>query len=162
MRIAILQPTFLPWLGWFDIVDQADALVILDDVAFSKQSWQQRNRIRTLNGLEYATVPVRSAGRLGQAILDVEINDARFAGKLERKIAGSYARAPYLKALFPGFCQALREAAAPGRLSELNLGLIKWFFRLGHPHALANQQHRASGRQARRARCGPVRARRRQ
>lgn len=128
MRIAILQPTFLPWLGWFDIADQVDALVILDDVAFSKQSWQQRNRLRTPKGLEYATVPVLSSGRSGQAILDVQLADARFVGKLERMISGSYASAPYHKELFPSFCQALRKAAATGGLSDLNLGLIVWFF----------------------------------
>ncbi|MET4578309.1 WbqC family protein [Ottowia thiooxydans] len=128
MRIAILQPTFLPWLGWFDIADQVDSLVILDDVAFSKQSWQQRNRLRTLNGLAYATVPVLTKGRSGQTILDVEIADARFVSKLERTISGSYAGAPYYKEFFPGFCEALRKAAATGRLSELNLGMIVWFF----------------------------------
>ena len=45
--IAINQPTFLPWIGWFDLLDQTDIFVILDDVQFSKQSWQQRNRIKT-------------------------------------------------------------------------------------------------------------------
>ena len=128
MRIAILQPTFLPWIGWFDIADQVDLLVILDDVAFSKQSWQQRNRLRTQQGLDYVTVPVRSSGRLGQAIRDVEIADPRFAAKLERTIAGNYARAPYYNALFPDFREALHTAAATGHLSALNTGLIEWFF----------------------------------
>lgn len=128
MRVAILQPTFLPWLGWFDIADQVDLLLILDDVAFSKQSWQQRNRLRTLQGLEYVTVPIRSAGRMGQAIRDTETVGLHFVQKLERAISGSYARAPYFKTLFLDFCEALRKSAESGRLSDLNTGLIEWLF----------------------------------
>jgi hypothetical protein len=128
MRVAVLQPTFLPWLGWFDIADQVDYLLVLDDVAFSKQSWQQRNRLRTLQGLEYFTIPVRSAGRLGQTIRDTETVDSHFVQKLERAISGNYARAPYFKALFVEFREALRKSAASGRLSDLNMGLIEWFF----------------------------------
>ena len=78
---VIAQPTFLPWLGWFDLADQGDVMVILDDVSFSKQSWQQRNRIRTPAGLEFLSVPVKTSGLLGQLILDCEIADPRFAAK---------------------------------------------------------------------------------
>ena len=70
---VVSQPTFLPWLGWFDLADQGDVMVILDDVAFSKQSWQQRNRIRSPRGLEYLTVPVKTSGRLGQPISECEV-----------------------------------------------------------------------------------------
>lgn len=126
MRIAILQPTFLPWLGWFDIADQVDLLVLLDDVAFSKQSWQQRNRLRTSAGLEYATVPVRTAGRLGQPILAVEIADLAFATRLERMIVSHYARTDYFETLFPRFREVLNAAMLRGRLAELNTNLIRW------------------------------------
>ena len=126
-RIAILQPTFLPWLGWFDIADQVDLLILLDDVAFSKQSWQQRNRIRTGDRLALVTVPVVTAGRLGQPICQVALSDTRFAAKLERTLSGSYARAPFFRALFPGFQETLQRAAGSGNLSDLNSGLIEWF-----------------------------------
>lgn len=52
MRVAIAQPTYLPWLGYFDLIDQVDAFVILDHVQFEKQSWQHRNRIKTPTGLQ--------------------------------------------------------------------------------------------------------------
>jgi hypothetical protein len=124
--VAIAQPTFLPWAGWFDLADQVDLLIILDDVAFSKQSWQQRNRIPGRGGLDFVTVPVRSAGRLGQRILDTELASSVFAEKLIRTISTSFGRARYFDRYFPGFCDALREAAAPGMLSGLNCGLIDW------------------------------------
>ena len=74
--IAISQPTFLPWAGWFDLADQVDLLIELDDVSFSKRSWQQRNRIRTREGLSSVTVPVLSAGRRRPT----EISDTELAG----------------------------------------------------------------------------------
>ena len=63
MKIAIAQPTYLPWLGYFDLIDQVDAFVFLDNVQFEKQSWQQRNRIKTPTGLQWLTVPVAFRGR---------------------------------------------------------------------------------------------------
>jgi hypothetical protein len=124
--VAILQPTFLPWAGWFDLADQADTLIVLDDVAFSKQSWQQRNRIRGRTGLEYVTVPVRSAGRLGQRILDTEIDDRGSIEKLARTISSNYSKAPYFSRYFRDFHEVLRESASTGKLAVLNRGLIGW------------------------------------
>jgi len=123
---VILQPTFLPWLGWFDLADQADLLIVLDNVSFSKQSWQQRNRIRTASGLSYVTVPVRTAGRLGQLISDTQLADTTFAEKLIRVVSTNYANAPYFANYFPEFCSVLRAAAAPAELNGLNCGLIDW------------------------------------
>jgi len=124
--VVIAQPTFLPWAGWFDLADQADQLIVLDDVAFSKQSWQQRNRIRTPDGLSYITVPVRSAGRLGQRILDTELADTIFVDKLLRTISGNYGRAPHFARYYPEFCRVVKASIASGRLAELNCGLIDW------------------------------------
>jgi hypothetical protein len=124
--VAIAQPTFLPWAGWFDLADQVDLLLVLDDVAFSKQSWQQRNRIRTRDGLTYLTVPVRTAGRLGQRIIDTEIADTAFVEKMLRTIAQSYAKAPYLNRYFPELSAVLKHSASSGKLAELNSRIIDW------------------------------------
>jgi hypothetical protein len=125
-RITIAQPTFLGWAGWFDIVDQADCVILLDDVSFSKQSWQQRNRIRTPEGLGYLTVPVRSAGRLGQLILDTELAGTEFVEKVTRTVSHNYSRAAHFGRLFPEFCEVLARGAASGKLCDLNCALIDW------------------------------------
>jgi hypothetical protein len=78
VKLAIAQPTYLPWLGYFGLLDQVDQFVILDTVQFEKQSWQQRNRIKTPTGLQWLTVPVTFRGRLGQRIVDVEIREPEF------------------------------------------------------------------------------------
>jgi len=124
--IAIAQPTFLPWLGWYDLVDQVDVLVLLDDVAFSKQSWQQRNRIRTREGLSYLTVPVHTAGKLGQRIAETKIVGTAFVQKLLRTVAQNYRRAEYFERYYPEFCTILESSAASENLCDLNCGLIEW------------------------------------
>jgi hypothetical protein len=132
--VVVAQPTFLPWAGWFDLADQADLLILLDDVAFSKQSWQQRNRLRTANGLSYVTVPVRTAGRLGQAIVETELVSSQFAEKLIKTLQLNYARAPFFGRYFAEFSDVLLTSASSGMLSVLNVSLIKWMIaQLGIP-----------------------------
>jgi hypothetical protein len=125
LKIAINQPTYLPWMGYFDLVDQVDLFVVLDNVQFVKQSWQQRNRIRAGSGLQWLTVPVVFHGRLGQLIQDVEIRDAGFARDHIRAIELAYRRAPFFSRFFPAVGQRL-EQLREGLLLDLNLGLISW------------------------------------
>src|ERR1700679_1446599 len=124
--VAMAQPTFLSWAGWFDLAAQVDLLIVLDDVAFSKQSWQQRNRIRTPEGLSYVTVPIHSAGRLGQRIIDTELAGDAFIEKLIRTVSQNYARAAHFSRYFADFCTVFKESAAAGKLAGLNCGLIEW------------------------------------
>jgi hypothetical protein len=130
MRIAITQPTYLPWLGYFDLIDQVDTFVVLDTVQFEKQSWQQRNRIKTPAGLLWLTVPVAFRGRLEQKILEVEIRDLEFWRKHLRGIEVNYGRALFFEEYFPQV-SAILQACRPGtRLIDLNLRLINWIMAL--------------------------------
>lgn len=126
---VIAQPTFLPWVGWFDLADQADILILLDDVAFSKQSWQQRNRIRNAKGLSYLTLPVKTAGRLGQLILDTELAGDDLVSRISGSISASYAKAPYFSEYFGSLIDVISTAASTGKLVELNSALIGWFMK---------------------------------
>jgi WbqC-like protein family len=127
MRISITQPTYLPWLGYFDLIDQADTFVVLDTVQFEKQSWQQRNRIKTPTGLLWLTVPVVFRGLLGQKILEVEIREADFWRKHLRGIEINYGRAPFLDEYFPRVSRILQDCGSGTRLVDLNLRLLGWF-----------------------------------
>lgn len=123
---VISQPAFLPWLGWFDLADQAGIMVVLDDVQFEKRSWQQRNRIRTGNGLDYLTVPVKTSGRYLQKIAECELSDQTFVQKVLGALRANYAKAPFFSGLIEDFSARLRAAAETGRLVELNCALIAW------------------------------------
>jgi hypothetical protein len=126
MRIAICQPTYLPWLGYFDLMDQVDTFVLLDTVQFEKQSWQHRNRIKTPTGFQWLTVPVVFRGHFGQKIQDVEIRDLEFSRKHLRAIELSYARAPFFQEYYPALTAILREIHPNTCLTRLNLQLLQW------------------------------------
>lgn len=129
IRCAVSQPAFLPWIGWFDIFDQADRMVLLDTVQFEKQSWQQRNRISTGAGLLTVTVPVMTRGRLKQPILEVELASSTFVRKFLSTLQMNYSRAPYFADVYGELEIMLPDLVATGRLCELNVGLIEWLAR---------------------------------
>ncbi len=94
--VAILQPGFLPWLGFFDQMWRSDYFVYYDDVQFDKHGWRNRNRIKTANGVAWLTVPVRHSGKHGQPILEVEIDNSKnWSRKLIANLTQSYARSPH-------------------------------------------------------------------
>ena len=58
-KSAIMQPTFFPWTGYFDLIDEVDTFVFLDDVQFDYRSWQHKNNIKDLSSKNLTlTVPV--------------------------------------------------------------------------------------------------------
>lgn len=120
--IAIMQPTFLPWLGYFDLIDQADLFIFLDNVQFSRQSWQQRNRITTQRGLEWITVPVKG-GSSKEQIVDVRLSSD--LKKIIDKIENTYRNHPFFKMYWPDFKEILAVQMAGDSLSTLNIHLIK-------------------------------------
>ncbi len=123
MNVAIMQPTYLPWCGYFDLIDQVDFFVFLDDVAFQRRSWQQRNRIVRAEGLSWLTLPVKSKGLRGQRICDVELSDVGALAKHARTLATVYADSSYLEALLWEY-ELVAESVGTS-LSMLNIGLIE-------------------------------------
>lgn len=97
MIAVIMQPTYLPWIGYFDLMDSADTFVLLDTVQFVKQSWQQRNKIKTADaGSKWLTVPVVQG--LQQKITDVRIDASNpWRRKHWGTISQFYKHAPYWK-----------------------------------------------------------------
>ena len=96
--LAVLQPGYLPWLGYFELMRSADVFVAYDDVQFDKHGWRNRNRIKCANGLQWLTVPVRHHGLGRPRILDVEIDTTKaWARKHVVSIRQCYAGAPHLE-----------------------------------------------------------------
>jgi len=121
MIVAIMQPTYLPWAGYFDLIDQCDAFVLLDTAQFAKQSWQQRNRIKTSSGPLWLTVPCSRC--LPQRITDVCIDkSSNWRRKHWMSIAANYSQAPYWHD-YRGPLEAI-YLQHWDRLIDLNLALI--------------------------------------
>ena len=74
MVVTIHQPDFLPWLGFFKRWKQSDIYIVLDDVQFIRRGWHHRDKIKTVHGAEWLTVPVKKRSRYHQKISEVEID----------------------------------------------------------------------------------------
>jgi hypothetical protein len=95
-RIVILQPGYLPWLGFFDLMSKADTFVIFDDVQYTVRDWRSRNRIKTPNGVLWLTVPVKAKGARQSLIRDVEIeNGQQWQRKHLKSLESYYKKAKY-------------------------------------------------------------------
>lgn len=97
MKVVVLQPGYLPWLGFFDQMRRSDVFVYYDDVQYDKHGWRNRNRIKTQHGPLWLTVPVLHSGANQPRMLDVEIDGrTAWARKHIASIRQAYARAPFV------------------------------------------------------------------
>ena len=122
MLVAIHQPQYLPWLGYFDKMLKADVFCYLDSVQYKKNEWQNRNRIKTAAGWQWLTVPVtyRYPQRIGEVGID---NRSDWARKHLQALSTNYRRAPFFEKYFPAI-----EAVLSRRwesIAALNLSLIE-------------------------------------
>lgn len=122
-RVAIVQSSYIPWKGYFDLIRSVDEFVLYDDAQFTRRDWRNRNRIKTPDGLLWLTVPVRAKGNFHAATKSIEVIDHDWAAKHWRSVVCNYARAPYF-----------RHLAAP--LEELFLGCDEERLSLVNQHFL--------------------------
>src|SRR3990167_3554003 len=108
MRIGILQPGYLPWLGFFEQMYRSDIFVIYDDVQYDKDSWRNRNRIKTPNGTRWLTVPVRIDFEERPLINEVKIDNAKdWRKKHLFSIRQNYSKASFFKKYINIFAESL-------------------------------------------------------
>lgn len=123
MIVAIHQPQYLPWIGYFDKMLKSDTFCYLDNVQFKKNEWQNRNRIKTSQGWQWLTVPVEY--RFPQKINEVRVNNTTGWGKKHlQALISNYSKAPFFKEHFSFFEQAY--ARDWEFISELNIFLIEY------------------------------------
>ena len=119
-----MQPTFFPWVGYFDLIDTADKFVLYDDVQFTKQSWQCRNHIKTANGVTWLTVPLKKHA-LAAKINQVEINNSKpWVLKLLKTLFYNYQKAPYFNEVYTFIEQIFRDIEYR-LLSDLTIEIIR-------------------------------------
>jgi hypothetical protein len=123
MKAAIMQPTYIPWVGYFALIEKVDIFVFLDDVKIERRSWHVRNKILVQGREKFLTIPV--VGSNEQILKNVKIDTSRdWAQKHLRTWEQSYAGHPYskdiLKMLNEVFCDNKKE----NTLSEITSGII--------------------------------------
>ena len=122
-KVAILQSNYIPWKGYFDIIGSVDAFILYDDMQYTKNDWRNRNKIKTQNGLQWLSIPVRQES-LHQKINETKITDPKWNINHWRSISQSYAKAPHFKAYKERF-EALFLEAKSEYISDINRHFIE-------------------------------------
>jgi len=104
MIASIMQPGYLPWLGFFELIYSCDLFILLDDVQYTKKDWRSRNRIRTKDKWIWLSVPVLTKNKQNQLINEVKINSSiNWRRKHLKAIETNYNKAEYFNDYFPYF-----------------------------------------------------------
>ncbi len=119
-RIAIIQSSYIPWRGYFDIIGSVDEFILFDDVQFTRRDWRNRNRIKTPTGTQWLTIPVATKDKYSQRICDTEIADRSWTRKHWSALRHSYARAPAFKVFADRIGDLYEKASGEGMLSSVN------------------------------------------
>lgn len=125
MRIAIMQPAWLPWVGYFDLIGQVDLFVYLDTVQFRRRSWQCRNIVKTNKGPRWISMPIAQTERNETSIDGAIVQPTHHIRKWVQTLQQAYGKAQSFKREFPVIKTWLREIECGQSLANLNISFIE-------------------------------------
>ncbi|MGG1637087.1 WbqC family protein [Paenibacillus sp. NRS-1760] len=125
-KVAIIQSNYIPWKGYFDIINDVDLFVFYDDVQYTKNDWRNRNKIKSSTGSQWITIPVNASNDL--LICDVVLSNSNLLAKHFKTLNALYSKAAYYK-LYKPFLEYVYLELKWSNLSELNQYLIKYISR---------------------------------
>ncbi|MDR9849742.1 WbqC family protein [Herbaspirillum huttiense] len=123
-KIAILQSNYIPWRGYFDMIAAVDEFILYDDMQYTRRDWRNRNQIKTPQGLQWLTVPVRVKGKYLQKIRETEIEGTAWAAEHWKSLQQNYRRATHFDQVAE-WLHPLYQDCQHTHLSELNRGFIE-------------------------------------
>ena len=100
-KVAIVQSNYIPWKGYFDLINSVDEFILFDDAQYTKRDWRNRNLIKTPNGLRWLTIPVKVKDRYFQKIKETEVFDCRWNLNHWNNLKANYSKAPYFSEIYP-------------------------------------------------------------
>ena len=118
-KVAIVQSNYIPWKGYFDMINLVDEFILFDDTQYTRRDWRNRNRIKTANGVKWLTIPVEVKGKYFQKIKNVIINDSGWNCKHWDTISHSYARTRYFRK-YKDVLEELYRGCTENYLSRIN------------------------------------------
>jgi len=117
-KVAILQSNYIPWKGYFDLVNSVDEFIIYDEMQYTKNDWRNRNKIKTAQGVQWLTIPVKQ-GSLSQTISETKTASDNWSLKHAKTLALAYGRSRHFREFWPQF-ESLYLAGREHFLSRLN------------------------------------------
>ena len=124
-KVAILQSDYIPWKGYFDIINKVDEFILYDDMQYTRRDWRNRNQIKTANGMQWLTIPVDTKGKYYQKINETKVSSHKWAQEHVRAIQLSYAHAPFYKEYAPVIGELYAKAEELEMLSDINYLFLK-------------------------------------
>jgi hypothetical protein len=121
--LLIIQPSYIPWIGFFSMLNLVHSVIFLDDVQFDKGGWRNRNRVRNLDGPLWLSVPINQHMLMNKMISEVKIADNNFWRKKHiQSLKLNYPKAS--PELLINITEIIENAS--NSLIELNLSLINF------------------------------------
>lgn len=123
-RVAAVQSNYIPWRGYFDLINSVDEFILYDDMQYTIRDWRNRNIIKTSNGPLWLTIPVEVKGKYFQKIKDAVVSDPTWRRKHWATLTHSYSKAAHfstLKELFADLYSRPEEKL----LSQINYRFIR-------------------------------------
>lgn len=118
-KVAIVQSNYIPWKGYFDLIAAVDEFILYDDMQYTRRDWRNRNQIRTPQGVQWLTVPVKVKGKYTQKIRETEIDGKEWAEAHWKALSQNYRRAPHF-AEVAAWVEPLYLGTEHEMLSDLN------------------------------------------
>lgn len=123
-KVAIVQSNYIPWKGYFDMIAAVDEFILYDDMQYTRRDWRNRNQIKTPQGVQWLTVPVRVKGKYNQTIRETEIDGIDWAEAHWKSISRNYRKASHFEEIAAIFEPLYRQRQYT-HLSALNRELIE-------------------------------------
>jgi hypothetical protein len=128
-HVAIVQSCYIPWKGYFDLINLVDEFVLYDDRQYTRRDWRNRNRIKTPQGSQWLTIPVEVKGRYDQRIDEARISDPEWADRHWKTLEHNYRAAPHFED-YSDTLASLYGGATDPRLSTVNRAFLETICRL--------------------------------
>lgn len=124
MRLAAVQSNYIPWKGYFDLINQVDEFVFLDEVQYTRRDWRNRNRIKVDGALRWLTIPVEVKSRYHQRIDETRIADPSWAEGHYKTLMHAYGRAPHFNETAALLEPLYRQHERTELLTDVNTALV--------------------------------------
>ena len=124
-RVAVVQSNYIPWKGYFDLIQGVDEFILLDDVQYTRRDWRNRNAIKTKGGLLWLTIPVQAKGKYCQKMNETVVSDTGWNSQHWATITHSYSKAPFFRSVYTEALEELYRNCQERYLSRVNFVFLQ-------------------------------------
>ena len=124
-KVAILQSNYVPWKGYFDIINMVDEFILYDDMQYTRSDWRNRNKICSPQGLQWITIPVEVKGKYYQKIKDTKVSGHEWVDKHWKALQMNYSRTKYFSEYADRIENVYEKCRNEDYLSNINYLFLK-------------------------------------